>query len=216
VVQVRPSVLPLSKRSEFALVEKAFTEEEAHAEASRCLQCSTVCDKCVEVCPNRANYTYRITPFHATLPVLSCRDGKLQVVGKEVFSLTQDRQVLHVDDFCNNCGVCTTFCVHDGDPYLDKPCLFLDEGDFEQEEENAFKIDSNRIRSRYNGSEVQLRIVGEKMEYEDEHVIITLSPELKVKGVHLKKEFDGNLSLLRIATMASVLRGVHGSLPFFA
>ncbi len=214
--QVRPSVLPLSKRSEFALVEKAFTEEEAHAEASRCLQCSTVCDKCVEVCPNRANYTYRITPFHATLPVLSCRDGKLQVVGKEVFSLTQDRQVLHVDDFCNNCGVCTTFCVHDGDPYLDKPRLFLDEGDFEQEEENAFKIDSNRIRSRYNGSEVQLRIVGEKMEYEDEHVIITLSPELKVEGMHLKKEFDGNLSLLRIATMASVLRGVHGSLPFFA
>jgi len=214
--QVRPSVLPLALRSGFDLVEKAFTEEEAHAEASRCLQCSTVCDKCVEVCPNRANYTYRITPFQATLPVLSCHGGTLQVVGEERLSLNQDRQILHVDDFCNNCGVCTTFCVHDGNPYLDKPRLFLDEGDFEQEEENAFKIDNNRIRSRYNGSEVQLRIVGEKMEYEDEHVIITLSPELKVEGMHLKKEFDGNLSLLRIATMASVLRGVHRSLPFFA
>ncbi len=214
VPQVHASVLPLAERSGFDLVEKAFTEEEARAEASRCLQCSTVCDKCVDVCPNRANYTYHISPFETELPVLSCRDGNLQMVGEEKFSIKQDRQVLHVDDFCNKCGVCATFCVHDGNPYLDKPRLFLDEEDFEQEEENAFKIENNCIRSRRNGTEVQLRIIGERMQYEDEHVEITLSQQLEIEGMHLKKKFDGKLSLTHVATMSVILRGIQGSLPF--
>jgi len=35
-------------------------------------------------------------------------------------------QILHVDDFCNECDNCQTFCVHHGKPYVDKPRLFLD------------------------------------------------------------------------------------------
>jgi len=216
VPQIHPAVLPLSERSGFDLVEKVFTEDEARTEAARCLQCSTVCDKCVEVCPNRANYTYHVTPFQARLPVLSCRDGNLEVVRQETFSLTQNRQVLHVDDFCNQCGVCTTFCVHNGNPYLDKPRLFLDEDDFGQEEENAFKMEEDGIRARHNGTEARLTSSGEKMVYEDEHVEIMLSRQLTIEGMHLKEEFDGNLSLLHIATMVTVWRGVGETLPFFA
>ncbi|MEA3238704.1 MAG: putative selenate reductase subunit YgfK [Candidatus Bipolaricaulota bacterium] len=214
VPQVHPAVLPLSDRSGFDLVEKKFTEEEARAEASRCLQCSTVCDKCVEVCPNRANYTYHITPFAAQLPVLSCDNGNLQVVGEEEFAIKQDRQVLHVDDFCNKCGVCAMFCVHTGKPAHDKPRLFLDEKDFQQEDENAFYVHGNEIRSRHAGSEARLIINGENAQYEDEHVVITLSPRLAIESMRLKKAFDGELSLTHVATMSVILRGIRESLPF--
>jgi putative selenate reductase len=214
IPQVTRSVLPLAERSGFDLVEKAFTEEEAHAEASRCLQCSTVCDKCVEVCPNRANYTYRITPFKAMLPVLSCRDGILQVVGEEEFSLKQDRQVLHIDDFCNKCGVCATFCVHDGRPARDKPRLFIDEEEFQAEKDNAFHVSENTIRSRNNACESRLVVNGDKMKYEDDWVGVTLSSKLEIQDMRLKKEFAGERSLQHIAEMVVILRGVQETLPF--
>ncbi len=214
--QVRPSVLPLSARSGFDLVEKAFTEEEAKREASRCLQCSTVCDKCVDVCPNRANYAYRITPFEATFPVLSSNGGDLQVVGKEEFVLKQNRQILHVDDFCNKCGVCATFCVHDGRPARDKPRLFIDENDFHQQENNAFRIEKDGIVARHNNEDVRLKRDGERLTYEDRHVKVTLSRNLEIAGMELKSKFDGKLSLLHVGKMVAVLRGVEGSLPFLA
>ena len=71
VPQVKPAALPVAERSGFALIEATFTEADARAEALRCVQCTTFCDKCVEVCPNRANYTFRIEPIHWRLPVLA-------------------------------------------------------------------------------------------------------------------------------------------------
>ncbi len=46
------------ERGGFALIESTLTDAEAREEALRCVQCTTFCDKCVEVCPNRANYTF--------------------------------------------------------------------------------------------------------------------------------------------------------------
>ena len=212
--QVPSLMLPVDKRSGFDLVEGTLSEEGARSEAARCLQCSTVCDKCVEVCPNRANYTYFADPLQTTLPVLSCRDGELEVSGKETFSLTQRRQILHVDDFCNECGTCATFCVHDGKPYLDKPRLFLNEVNFQQEDENAFYVRGNEIRARHAGSEARLVINGDNLLYEDEHVQLALSPRPAIESMRLKKAFDGRLSLLHVATMSVILRGIRGSLPF--
>ncbi|MCX7971184.1 MAG: putative selenate reductase subunit YgfK, partial [Negativicutes bacterium] len=51
--------LPAEERHGFALVEHTLTEEQAVREANRCLQCTSFCDKCVEVCPNRANLSVR-------------------------------------------------------------------------------------------------------------------------------------------------------------
>jgi len=212
--QVPSPMLPGDQRSGFDLVEETLSEEGARIEAARCLQCSTICDKCVEVCPNRANYTYFVDPLQISLPVLSCRDGKLEVSGEETFSLTQRRQILHVDDFCNECGTCATFCVHDGKPYLDKPRLFLDETHFQQEDENAFYVRHNEIRSRHAKSEARLTINGDNLQYEDGHVQLTLSPRLAIESMRLKKAFDDRLSLMHVAAMSVILRGIQGSLPF--
>ena len=78
-------------------------------EAERCLRCDSACLRCVEVCPNRANFA---------LPVgeAALRRG----------SLTQPIQILHVDALCNECGNCGRFCPFQGEPYRGKPTLFRD------------------------------------------------------------------------------------------
>ena len=72
----------------------------------RCLGCSTVCETCTEVCPNRANIA-------------------VSVPGK------RERQIVHVDGMCNECGNCAIFCPYDSAPYKDKFTLFWSREDFD-------------------------------------------------------------------------------------
>jgi len=209
-----PKMLPVAKRSGFNLIEQTLTEEEARGEAARCLQCSTLCDKCVEVCPNRANYTYFVTPVSLTLPRLSFKNGRLAVTGEETFEVKQKRQIIHIDDFCNECGNCATFCVHNGKPYLEKPRLFLKEADFQLEDDNAFYIVEDTIRRREGGRESQLSVEEGMITFENAHVRIDLSPDFKIKKMTLKEAFAGVFSLREAAEMTLILNGVTTSLPF--
>jgi putative selenate reductase len=212
--QHEPDRLPLDRRADFDLVEQTLSEAAARAEAARCLQCSTLCDKCVEVCPNRANYTYRIKPVRWTLPVLACRDGGLAVAGEEAFEVHQTRQILHVDDFCNECGDCATFCVHQGKPYKDKPRLFLKEADFLLKNDNAFYIQDKSIRRREGGQEAKLTMQEGMLVFENAQVRLALSPEFGLGKMALKEAFDGTLSLKEAAEMAVILEGVATALSF--
>ena len=209
-----PETIPPAQRRGFELIEATLTAEAAQAEARRCVQCSTFCDKCVEVCPNRANYTYFVSPVSLTLPVLSCREGVLNTNGTEVFRVGQPRQIIHVSDFCNECGNCATFCVHQGRPYTDKPRLFLDRSDFEREENNAFYIQGNTIRRRQGRRESQLSFEDGTMMFENGWLRVTLSPAFDLRDVVLKEPFEGLFSLREAAEMAMILEGVSKSLSF--
>ncbi len=92
---------------------KDFTQE-----ALRCLGCNLVCDKCVEVCPNRAN---------VAIPV---KDSAFKDVA----------QIVHIDGLCNECGNCATFCPYQGKPYKDKITVFWTEEDFEQSDNQGFLL----------------------------------------------------------------------------
>jgi putative selenate reductase len=168
----------------------------------------------VEVCPNRANYTYFVSPVNLTLPRLSCQNGGLVVTGEEFFNVEQTRQIIHLDDFCNECGNCATFCVHDGKPYLEKPRLLLQESDFEQEEDNAFYIKGDIIRQRDGGQESQLSIKNGIITFENAQVRISISPDFAIKEMTLKEAFEGTLSLKGAAEMLLILKGVTTSVPF--
>ena len=212
--QQKPEMLPVEQRCDFVMVEKTFTEEAARQEAARCLQCSVVCDKCVEVCPNRANYTYYIPPVNQMLPILAYQNGRLLVTGEEVFRVEQTRQIIHLDDFCNECGNCASFCVHNGKPYMDKPRLFLKERDFKQEDDNAFYINGNMISRRDGGLESRLRVEKDGFVFGNSLVRVSLTPEFKVKEMTLKGAFGGTVSLQKAAEMALVFKGVTTSLGF--
>ena len=87
----------------------------AGCEAERCLNCHTVCEACVTVCPNRANVAIQV-PGHAM------------------------RQILHVDYLCNECGNCAAFCPYDSAPYKDKFTYFANEADFNDSENQGFMV----------------------------------------------------------------------------
>lgn len=98
-------------------------------DSSRCLGCSAVCENCVEVCPNRANVSIRVS-------------------GMEL------AQILHVDKMCNECGNCETFCPYDSAPYKDKFTLFNNTTDFEDSTNEGFVLvdkDSLTFQVRLGG-----------------------------------------------------------------
>jgi len=175
-----------------------------------------VCDKCVEVCPNRANLSYVVDPVHWRLPLFACQEGQARVVGLESFAVEQRRQILHVDDFCNECGNCTTFCVHQGRPFADKPRLFLDEAAFGREEDNAFFLEDNAIRRRERGREFKMtREEGDRYLLETDEMALRFVPSWQgmswtIEDVRLVREFEGTRSLATAAEMAVILKAVEG------
>ena len=210
----RPVMLPVARRADFSLIEATLTAEEARAEARRCVQCTTFCDKCVEVCPNRANYTFTIRPVRWRLPVLDLVDGRVVVVGHEEFVVSQPRQIVHVDDFCNECDDCQTFCVHRGRPYVDKPRLFLDPAAFLAETGNAFRIEGRTVRRRDRGEEARLECGGPMRVFEGGGLRAVLDDGWSVVEAAAGPAFSGPASLRPAAEMAVLYEGITGSLSF--
>ena len=99
----------LAKQGSLAVYDSAGRETE------RCLACSTVCECCVQVCPNRANIA-------------------IEVDGMDM------AQIIHVDRMCNECGNCTAFCPYDSAPYKEKFTFFSTEKEFDESENKGFFV----------------------------------------------------------------------------
>ena len=113
---VRGSILPTG-----TIEHESFAPK---VEASRCLGCSFVCDKCVDVCPNRANVS-----------ILSPASGGLKNIS----------QIVHVEALCNECGNCETFCPYTvGAPYKSKTTVFWSETEFLASGNDGFYIEPHR------------------------------------------------------------------------
>lgn len=103
--------------------------ENGKAETERCLGCSSICENCVEVCPNRANIAIRVPGM-------------------------AKHQIIHIDYMCNECGNCKSFCPYESAPYLDKFTLFAGEKDMEDSKNQGFVVvdrDEAVCRVRYLG-----------------------------------------------------------------
>lgn len=207
--QLSPQFLDVGKRAGFDLVEMTLTEDQAGAEAERCLQCQLLCDKCVDVCPNRANIGIKITPFEGVLPILEIVDGGLQPTGEELVRISQSQQILHIDELCNECGNCATFCVHQGRPYRDKPRLFLDRKGFEAETENAYWIEGEEISSRADGTTSRLTATKDgQWIYQTADIQLTLAPDFSVIDSRVTDSAVGTISLRPAAEMSLLLRAI--------
>jgi len=204
---------PVADRAGFDLVEGTLTEANARAEAKRCLQCTALCDKCVEVCPNRANVAVVTHPIDTALPVLGMANGELTVVGEEAIAIRQTRQIVHVDDLCNECGNCSTFCVHPGDPFRDKPRLFLQVDTYAAATDNAFCVDGDTLRRREGGRETILRRTPDGYRYETDEISISLGPDGSIVDRRLVRPFAGTRSLRPAIEMLVLLEGIRASAP---
>ena len=93
-----PAAAYITKADAIAKKGTLLMSKDACCEGKRCLQCHTVCENCVDSCPNRANVA------------IAMADGSYQIV--------------HVDKMCNECGNCTQFCPYASEPCHDKFTLF--------------------------------------------------------------------------------------------
>ncbi len=114
-------------------------EEDAQAsDTKRCLSCNSYCENCVEVCPNRANIA-------------------IAVPGMEL------HQIIHVDDLCNECGNCKSFCPWASAPYLDKFTLFGSEEAMKDSKNQGFTLldaETGLCKVRLFGKEFEYRLGG--------------------------------------------------------
>ncbi|QUI23482.1 putative selenate reductase subunit YgfK [Vallitalea pronyensis] len=92
----------------------------SNSDGNRCLECSTICEACVDVCPNRANITVKIPSQH--MP-----------------------QIIHLDNMCNECGNCETFCPYSSAPYQDKFTLFGSEAMLQSSHNAGFFIKDKTV-----------------------------------------------------------------------
>jgi len=121
-----PKKTPLDYRQSFDLVVSPLSQEEAVKEASRCLLCDEICNICVTVCPNLANFGYRVEPVSWSLmKAVLKEDGAIILEEDKIFRVDQPYQILNIRDLCNECGNCTTFCPGSGRPFADKPAIHL-------------------------------------------------------------------------------------------
>ena len=134
-----PAETALDQRQNFNLVISSLTDEEAKTEAGRCLRCDEICNVCVSVCPNLANYCYTIESISYQLEkaVLN-EDSAVSFEPDKPFRADQPFQILNIRDLCNECGNCTTFCPSSGRPFADKPGISLSLASFHEEEKGFF------------------------------------------------------------------------------
>ena len=121
----------------------------ACCEGGRCLDCNTVCENCVDSCPNRANVVVKLA------------DGRHEIV--------------HVDKMCNECGNCTQFCPYASEPCHDKFTLFQTEKDMnESENKGVLFLGGDKIRVRLEKDEVLDLSQPNELPQDIETLILTL------------------------------------------
>ncbi len=207
-----PQRLPVEKRRGFALITSSLSDADARAEANRCLQCHLFCDKCIDVCPNRANVGYSVEPMEVEAPVLDLATGL--AIGVERVRFGQSRQILHVADLCNECGNCATFCVHSGKPFADKPRLFLSRAAFDEAAGPAIFLAPGELLAKdAAGATSRLVSTDHGLSYTDPHLAVRLTRTLEVAEASVLVRGVGTRPSARAVELAVLWRGLLASAP---
>lgn len=201
-------------------VVQTYSEQQARTEAARCLDCHKYCSLCVGVCPNLALHTWQNEPLEMHLPELKAGPDGVSVEAGRRWSVKQAYQIAVLTDFCNECGNCTTFCPTSGEPYRDKPRLYLDRAEFEAQKDNAFMVfresDSWAMDARWQGVTHRIEL-NDGLDYKGPLFsarLDTKSFEPVQIDVSAEAANGDVLSLEPAATMYVLLNGLTKSLPF--
>ncbi len=188
---------PDANENNFKVISRTLTKEQAMEEASRCLYCDEICDVCTSVCPNLALFSYNVEPVRYNLP-------------NGVFEVTQKPQILHLADWCNECGNCNTFCPSSGAPYKEKPHLYLNYNAFEKEEE-GFYFDANEKNIiKYKTDDVLYTLTKNEVFYDFKFGKNSLKLNIDTMEIISSDLIDINeeeLDLKNAALMSLVLQG---------
>jgi len=214
---IEPHETKLEDRRGFDLIINSLTPEMAQEEASRCLQCDEVCDVCVSVCPNLANFSYQIEPIFYKLPEVEQINGEIVFTNEVLFQVEQTHQILNIRDWCNECANCNTFCPTTDAPFKMKPHIHLSEASYNAENEGY-------MMRNLMGKDVLIHKFGEMDEpevesltlynslytYENEAYIAQFEKEnFKLKHIEFKISHSQKADLTRAASMSVIMQGAR-------
>ncbi|MBN2175533.1 MAG: putative selenate reductase subunit YgfK [Bacteroidales bacterium] len=199
--------ISLIERKSFKLVTQTLTDDQARLEASRCLKCDELCNTCVTVCPNLALYSYFVKPQEISLSKLIRSKNKTQIIPDGKFIIKQSPQILHIADWCNECGNCNTFCPTSGAPYKEKPHLYLNKSAFEKDDDCYF-LDGDTLLYRKDGQLSQFKENNDNFNYTTSDSKISLSKS-DFSILNFELENDKEVDLRRAVEMKMIKTGVE-------
>jgi len=181
--------LSVSERKNFVPYQFTYNEENAIEEADRCLYCDELCNICLTVCPNLANYHYFNHVKSIMLPKAIRNENGIELKFDKKFEIKQSHQIVNIRDFCNECGNCTTFCPTSGAPYKDKPHFYLTIQSFKNAESGFFinKLkDKTVLIYKERNSIKTLTLSNGAFIYETDQIFAEISEPFEVKNVRFK------------------------------
>lgn len=192
--------------------KKITNAEHVMAEASRCLACDDYCNICVGVCPNRANFNYEVTPQTIEMQKLQIENGTYTLLPDQNFTINQKQQILNIADFCNECGNCATFCPTAGEPFKDKPHVYLSQESFSDNNEGYFLeyLQKEYVLQYKNGNEsVTLKESDSHFLFCTQALDISFTKnDFSILNINLKEKTPQTLSLKKAAEMRFILEGM--------
>ena len=208
---VFPKETSPNNRRNFRLVTSSLSREEAQKEASRCLLCDEVCNICTTVCPNLAFHSYETVPRLWPLQKITGGNGTYKLADEQPFRLEQSHQILHIADWCNECGNCYTFCPSAGKPYQDKPHLYLKRESFEANRDGYFfDKEKLQIQAYEQGSLITLQKEENGYIFQNKTFQIKLDKKsFRVMTVEIREKVNFAVSLTKAAQMSVILEGAQ-------
>lgn len=195
----------------FNVVSETLNEEQIREEAARCMYCDDVCNVCVTVCPNRANYGYEIKLIEISLKKAIKKNGNIVFEADQVFKISQQFQILNIADFCNECGNCTTFCPTNGAPYKDKPKFHLTTKSFESSDSGYFmKKEENKTSLFFKEKEQlsTLTLTNENYIFETKEFVATLDKQtFEPKNIEIRNSDKEEFNFVKAAEMMVLMQG---------
>jgi putative selenate reductase len=204
--------LPVAERRNFAVVLKPLTLKQGVAEAARCLRCDEACSICTTVCPNIALFTYHIQPTPKLRANYHYRSGKIIADDEKKFSINQPHQILHIADWCNQCGNCTTFCPTAGAPFQQKPHLYLNEHSWLAEADGFF-FSKEFLKCKNGTDQAALQRNDEGYTFSTQAMTLKLDDDFELKEVITEKNEDFDIDM-ELANQMSII--YQGAADFFA
>lgn len=188
---------PITDRKNFNPISFTLKKEIIESEAARCLFCDELCNICTTVCPNFANYSYKIKPISFELQKVKIHEnGNSKTETDVTFEVKQEYQILNIANFCNECGNCSTFCPTSSAPYKEKPKVHLTRESYDKNIEGYFlekKQDRQVLYFKNANNNCNMYLANNKYIYEDLNCFCEIEPEnfsileLKPKNTTIKE-----------------------------
>ncbi|MCU0459752.1 MAG: putative selenate reductase subunit YgfK [Bacteroidales bacterium] len=217
-IHARPPAEPTDdERRSFALVSTTQDSRTMQEEAARCIWCDEICSICTTVCPNLANRTFRINPVCRILQkAVKTDDDKIVFEEDSLFDIRQQYQILHLANFCNECGNCNTFCPTSGAPFREKPRFWLTTESFNNAEEGFFLSvlnDRKNLIYKHKGNFATLTQLSDSYIYETDFVMATLDREtFRLTDVKFLTPCIREAHFQKAAEMAVLMQGADSLL----